>query len=86
MEDSGGYRCELALAGDRPWVEHLVVVTKLEESFKDQTLQPWEVLEKGATSLDLSEIKGTLKESAMPLPPILPLFTTLLELVLQSVQ
>ena len=52
------------------------MVTKLEESLKDQTLQPWEVLEKEATSLELSEIKGTLKESAMPLPPILPVFTT----------
>ena len=38
MEDSGGYRCELALAGDRPWLEHLVVVTKLEESFKGTLL------------------------------------------------
>ena len=77
MEDSGGYRCELALAGDRPWVEHLVVVTKMEESFKDQTLQPWEVLEKEATTLELSEIKETLKERAEPLPPILPVFTTM---------
>merc|ERR1712107_253825 len=51
-------------------------VTKLEESFKEQTLQPWEVLETEATTLELSEIKGTLKESAEPLPPILPLFTT----------
>merc|ERR1719458_818160 len=76
--DSGGYRCELALGGDRPWVEHIVVVEK-PQILANEALQHYELLQKEATTVTASELlekEATLDESVTPLPPILPLFTS----------
>ena len=90
--DSGGYRCELALGGDRPWVEHIVVV-KEPKMLTNNALQHYELVQKEATTVTATELllqkevtsaeeesaterNPPIDESGTLLPPIHPLFTS----------
>ena len=75
--DSGGYRCELALGGDRPRVEHMVVV-------KEPQIQQYELLEEkdatttvAATELVQKELSSDESGTVVTtIPPIQSIFTS----------